>query len=274
MSIQAMNEVRRRTIPGGQKAKHVLLHLADYANADWTCWPSNQRISAETQIPIRTLARVMAQLRHDGLISATRRQEGQTRFSDLITINFSAIEAMPLAGVDGPEHATLAHADVAPSDSEHAISDVENMPFRADSTAHSSIKNHHKNPHVPSDQNVTAVTGSSKPSKPDRYDDPDFVFFWSIYPRKDEKHPAWTKWLAIRKSVPADTIIEGCQRYARSIEANKTDRQFVKLAATWLNKRCWEDEHFISPPGTGQPTIGQTIDSLSAALSIVNTRTA
>ena len=72
----------------------------------------------------------------------------------------------------------------------------------------------------------------------------------------------------------ADTIIEGCERYARSIEANKTDRQFVKLAATWLNKRCWEDEHFISPPGTRQPTIGQTIDSLSAALSIVNTRTA
>lgn len=272
VSIQVINEVKRRTIPGGQKAKHVLLHLADYCNADWTCWPSAERIAAETQIPLRTLARVMSGLRDAGVISTERRQVGQVRLSDAITLVHGALVELPLAGVDGPEHATLAPAEMASSDSEHAISDTENMPFRAESAEHSSIENHHKNHHVDSPDPVTGVT-PSRTTTPDRYDDPDFTYWWALYPRKDEKYPAWRKWLSVRKTTPAEHIIEGCRRYAASIEALHTERHFIKLPATWLNKRCWEDEHPISlPKHRSERTIEGTVDSLSAALKIVNGR--
>lgn len=244
MSIQAINEVKRRTIPGGQKAKHVLLHLADYCNADWTCWPSAERVAAETQIPVRTLARVMGALRDAGLVSTERRQDGQVRLSDAITIVYEAIEALPLAGVDGPERAKVACSDLRVRDSEHAISDAENMPFRAESAEHSSYKNHQKNP----SPDVPSVTHAKVSAIGDRYSDPDFVFWWSIYPRKAEKHPAWLKWKSARKSATAEAIIDGCKRYAASVRTNGTQPEFVKLPATWLNKRCWEDEYRTTTP--------------------------
>lgn len=267
MSIQAINEVRRRVIPGGQKAKHVLLHLADYANADWTCWPSSARISAETQIPERTLARVLSGLKEAGLLSAERRQEGQKRYSDLLTINHDALVALPLAGVDRPEE----RATVAPAEREHATlapakSDAENMPFRADSADHSSYREPPEEPpEEPCPPSVADVTSDL---------DREFDWFWEAYRYKSKKPDAKRAFIKARKKVSLDTILEALPAYEAHLERTGYDKA---LAASWLNAERWEDEYPESlgkspPRRNGQPTLRQTVDVLSQAVGNINGR--
>lgn len=139
MSVQVISEVKRRAIPGGATAKLLLLCLADYADSDWSCWPSQERLAAEVQVSVRSLNRHLGALKDLGLISSERRMDGQRRMSDLLTIDHDALVDLPLA-VHGPvdkpirkaprstepEHANLAHAS-----SEHAKSRRENTPNHA-----------------------------------------------------------------------------------------------------------------------------------------------
>lgn len=143
MSVQVISEVKRRVIPGGATAKLLLLCLADYADSDWSCWPSQERLAGEVQVSVRSLNRHLGMLKDAGLVTSERRMDGQRRLSDLLTIDHDALLALPLA-VSGPvdkplqktpkdtepEHANLTHAK-----SEHAKSRRENMPNRVDSGA-------------------------------------------------------------------------------------------------------------------------------------------
>lgn len=70
-----------------------------------------------------------------------------------------------------------------------------------------------------------------------------FGRFWSFYPRKIGKGKAW----AVFKRLSAedqDEAIEQAEAYAQAFEmAPDARRQFFKHPQTWLNGRCWEDDH-------------------------------
>jgi hypothetical protein len=64
-----------------------------------------------------------------------------------------------------------------------------------------------------------------------------FDAFWAAYPKKvgkDAARRAWTK--AARRADPGK-IIDVVSRYPF-----RSERQFVKDPATWLNAGCWEDD--------------------------------
>lgn len=76
--------------------------------------------------------------------------------------------------------------------------------------------------------------------------DADFAEFWAAYPKRpnNPKKPAKLKYMAARKrGVPHDVIMAGINAYAQA-RANE-DPKFTKLAETWLNKECWQDDYTL-----------------------------
>jgi hypothetical protein len=69
----------------------------------------------------------------------------------------------------------------------------------------------------------------------------DFTKFWNLYPRKQAKaraEKAWAKWAKakVSPSVILDTL------KAQLPELKKREREYIPLAATWLNSEPWRDE--------------------------------
>jgi|GEM_PF-2128284 len=71
--------------------KLVLLSLANYADEDLSCWPSQRRIASDTSLSDRTVRSVLCALEEKGLITRQERlrQDG-SRASDAITLTFAA----------------------------------------------------------------------------------------------------------------------------------------------------------------------------------------
>lgn len=70
-----------------------------------------------------------------------------------------------------------------------------------------------------------------------RFDD-----FYRVYPRREAPADAEVAWTKAIEDVGADpqTVIDAAISYAMARKGK--DPTYTKLPATWLNKRCWEDE--------------------------------
>ncbi len=83
----------------------------------------------------------------------------------------------------------------------------------------------------------------------------DFLTFWELYPRKDgSKKIAFDIYFKIIKSgVDHGRIESGVAAYADSVRREATERKFIKLPETWLNKRCWESDYSTTQRHAEQP---------------------
>lgn len=79
-----------------------------------------------------------------------------------------------------------------------------------------------------------------------------FDQFWRVYPKKEGKAAAQKAWPRAADAAPFPTIVAAAAAYARKRAGE--DPKFTKHASTWLNNRCWEDEH-TGGPGGGHPAI-------------------
>lgn len=62
-------------------AKVILLAIASYSNADGVCFPSQQKLSDNTAIPIRTVTRAVLWLEDQGFIRIVREHNKSNRYS-------------------------------------------------------------------------------------------------------------------------------------------------------------------------------------------------
>lgn len=73
-------------------------------------------------------------------------------------------------------------------------------------------------------------------------DDPDWLKFWSAYPKKVSKKDAHRRWVtAVKKHKPED-IIAGAERYAERVKREALPASLVKNPDGWLNGERWTDE--------------------------------
>lgn len=83
--------------------------------------------------------------------------------------------------------------------------------------------------------------------------DPRWVQFWAVYPRKqgrEEAREAWTNHVLGKgtykgepiKKADADRIMAGVIAYAARVKRERTERKHIKMAQGWLNGRRWEEE--------------------------------
>lgn len=86
MSVAAMKWAKRQRIR--TTCRVVLNSLADRADKDNKCWPSQATLAADTGLAVRTVRLVLAEMETVGVISRQHRGNGYGgRASDLITLN-------------------------------------------------------------------------------------------------------------------------------------------------------------------------------------------
>lgn len=106
----------------------------------------------------------------------------------------------------------------------------------------------------------TSVSQASKKNNLEEQPKDIYAFedFWSAYPKKVEKKAAEAKWKTVTKTVDPDLIRAGLVRYLDHIAATRTEPQYVKGPAVWLNKGCWEDVYPTSPAPTSLRVVRDT----------------
>lgn len=94
-------------------------------------------------------------------------------------------------------------------------------------------------------QKVVKTTTIKERKKTNKYSE-DFNDFWSVYPRKQDKHDALKKFKLRLKEYSSEFIIECTKKFALDIELGGTEQQYIKLAATYLNKESFLDYEDIT----------------------------
>lgn len=91
----------------------------------------------------------------------------------------------------------------------------------------------------------------------------EFEEFWAAYPKRQNnpKAPAKAKYLNARRRLLVSrlTLVNAAKAYARSRE--NEDPKFTKMAATWLNQRCWEEWAQAEPEIALKPVVTQKISN-------------
>lgn len=73
------------------------------------------------------------------------------------------------------------------------------------------------------------------------YDDvPEFLQFWSVYPRKDDKKKSFEAWL--KNKPPIAQVLNALSWQVKSDQWTKDKGQFIPLGETYINGARWEAE--------------------------------
>ena len=112
----------------------------------------------------------------------------------------------------------------------------------------------------------SASTSEVEPlSRKDRASDysPEFIAFWSSYPKKTGKGDAWRAWR--RGKPPINAVLDALKWQVAQPQWLRDAGQFIPHASTWLNQRRWEDEAFHPP----QDLMPDRRDTLGVAITKV-----
>lgn len=136
----------KRQQTGSQGAKSVLRAIADYADEDGCCWPSQRQISLDCEMSISSVARHLTSLEAAGFMAReVRLRDNGSRSSDMIRLSMRAVIARPS---DTPP---LQIGGVPPCQIEGAAPAETGGAPRQIEGAHNYQSNHHlkKTPHSP-----------------------------------------------------------------------------------------------------------------------------
>lgn len=194
---------------GDATLKVLLMTLGGYANTDNETWHAQDKISFDTEIPVRTLRRKMQQLAEMGLIRIEERRRGDgTKTSSLITVlmpeaNLAGGHQRPNQGV------TIGQNEGSPS------------------------------------ANIVAGQGIEKNRKESKPKDApyseDFENIWQQYPRtrNTSKKKAWDLYRMLNDDNQAK-VRAAVPIFAAAMRAEGRPEEKILHMTTWLNGRTYE----------------------------------
>lgn len=112
MSVEAIAWAAKQKA-GSPGAKLVLIALANYANEDGECWPSQATLAQWTEQGERTIRRHLIDLEQLGLITRKARTSSGNFTSDLILLNVSRRPILPAAILTDGQKRQLPAANLA-----------------------------------------------------------------------------------------------------------------------------------------------------------------
>jgi hypothetical protein len=209
----------------------VMLALADFSNDAGESWPSIPILAQKARLSERQTRKVLAKLEEAGEIRRTKSTGGRNRRNHYF-INLS----------ENPEIKTLNKEQ------------GKNNPVLGDIKTLSPVTgalNHHRT--VNKDTGAKAPDSSSSISERRKQAAPAaepeaFTRWYEVYPRHEARVDAEKAWW---KLDPAPALIEKVMSATARYAAAKagTKKQFIKLPASWLNGKRWEDD--IEDKGAG-----------------------
>ena len=69
----------------------------------------------------------------------------------------------------------------------------------------------------------------------------DFKNFWSLYPRKEKKALAETRYKLIIKKYDQDKLVEMLNRFLNEIQVKNIDKKYIPHCSTWLSQKRYLD---------------------------------
>lgn len=225
---------------GDPVLKLLLLTLANYTGTDDQCWHRQERISHDTEIPVRTLRRKLAALVEMGLIEITpRTRDDGTKASSLIRLMTD-------------------HQPAAKMASGESSGQNEGSP---------SAKNGgHPSANMVAEQESSLNLQEPPLDRHTRGREAERFFaerFWPNYPKRAGGNPKESARKKIVQLVTGgenpEIILDGLRRLVRGLRARqKVGSEFVPMAITWLNRKGWLDDpepempaHQMQPNGGG-----------------------
>lgn len=226
MSIPASNWARAQ-VTGSPTAKAVLRVLADYADAGGSCWPSQAAVARDAELSLRAVKAAMGRLDRQGLISKTRRGNGQGgRSSDLIRLNIGEID-LSIGAPDAPRKGA---PDALNEGGKVQISYGKGAP-----DAYESINNRQKK-----DLDMSGPVSSEAKGS-------DYLFesAWAAYPQwgrtRSSKAKALASWKQEAKLAGSEArLLSAVTSYSVCDDATKSGGQFVPGFDRWLKDGKWE----------------------------------
>jgi len=216
MSIQAMVWAIETRCGSDRDLKVLLMTLANYANTEDQTWHCQDKISYDTEIPVRTLRRKMQELVEMGLISVEeRRRPDGTKTSSMITV----LRHQP---------ATVAGGDLAGG----TIGQKEGSPSANKVAGHRLVKNR----------------------KEDSMYSEEFEALWKAYPRtkNTSKKAAWDIYRMLNAENQA-LVRVAVPQYAAAMRSEGRAENLIKHMQFWLSAMMYETA--AAPAAAGSPPV-------------------
>lgn len=212
MSFQAMAWAIKQKA-GNATGKAVLLMLANYADEDGICFPSQNTLANECECSTRAISNWLKRFEDAGLIAReTRYGQLGYRTSDVIRLS---IKSLPERG----SHENNSHEN---------RSKPTGTTFRAyQNDVHSNLSD-----------NLSRNLSDDRRAREKELEAEFHETFWPAFPNKVGKPKALTAFLKARKKDSLENIMAGLQRY---VTGKPPDRAWLN-PTTFLNQERWNDQ--------------------------------
>ncbi|WP_285295443.1 helix-turn-helix domain-containing protein [Aureimonas altamirensis] len=231
MSFQATSWAVRQKV-GSSMGKIILLMIANRADEDGRCFPSQQRLASDCECSVRTVREWLSRFEQKGILRrCERRRNDGRKTSDEIYLAMDGLfpvheadEQLDSSEISSP--APAAGCDFDPAEHQAAAAaDETSAAADADFTGSSCRLTYHRT------YQDSVVSERATLHEFDRV-------FWDAYPHKVGKGQARSAWIAARRKADLKAIMDGLLRYVQA----KPERIAWCNPATWLNGERWLDQ--------------------------------
>ena len=201
MSFDAMAWAAKRPCKNSLN-KLVLLMLANYADENYSTYPSYKHLAKLCECNERSVMRAVKSLEEDGAIKIRKRfTDDGKQTSNLFVLQMGGGDKFDTVGVTEPAPDT--------------VRDIQNNNKQEGGDNHDKVKTRQKYP-------------------------PDFEEWWNVYPRNDgSKKKAFDVWKrATDREIDVRDLYLATARFKQSCHGK--DKKFIPHATTWLNQGRWE----------------------------------
>jgi hypothetical protein len=212
----------------------LLLAEIDSFSKNGVCFASNEHFAEFLGITKKHVSSLVSKLRKMNLITVTLIYKEGTKEVDqrIITPILIKTDTSP----DGKVYPFLIEKDTPP--------DGKGYPLPIETEDKEHIKKQYK------EQEKDIKKKNTKKKKTvlvDEEIEQEFIAFWDLYPKKQQKSVALNSYTKARKKKNAtyEDIINGLKRYIEYLKSNCTEIEFVAHASTWLNQERWNDAYLI-----------------------------
>lgn len=204
------------------KGDRLLLHLAlaDFANDEGTCFPSQKTLAKKARTSERWVGISISQMIKDGLLEIV--ENGKGRGNRNI---YKLIKTRTEYGIydNNTDIKTRTEYGINASDEKNKTRTLKQQNPNSDASCL------YKNRNEPSSVLLTS-----------------FDAFWNRYPRRVAKVAAKNVFISImiKPNAPSlETLLASVDSYAKT----QTDKKYIAHPATWLRQGRWEDETVSAP---------------------------
>lgn len=241
MSIRVMSLVWDSTVPAPER--FTLLALADRADEEGRCWPSIKTLAQKCCTGESTVRRHLTALTKQGVVEVEHRWNDSSMYViNLDRLREFAYVPKPTKRTRTPSRSDTPRQIDTPSRSDRGSrsdtpSQSERTPPPRLSGPPSQIE------HLSITDPSGDPSGEEHPPAPRAVAVDGFAEFYAAYPRRQDRRDAERAWkAALKRGAHPQHVIAAAGRYSEQVRSQGTDRRYVKLPATWLNKGAYDND--------------------------------